>query len=197
MNKRKACTSKEETSPLTNDVSSVDEPEEYPGPSGHTTMLQDSTDQESLENCCVDDPVQDDDEVELGDIAFEPALSSCCTTSVDDSEKCADDEAFEYEESDDEIDIDTTDPTENPEEHERRTKSEVCPSCHKSLTGKGAVSYFVVVPVLYQLQNLFKASALNLKGCFNGSVLYSQKTSSPLPSLELHVAKSLFWRFSF
>ena len=37
-----------------------------------------------------------------------------------------------------------------------RTKLEVCPNCHGSLTGKEEIMYFVVVPVLYQLQNLFQ-----------------------------------------
>lgn len=42
-----------------------------------------------------------------------------------------------------------------------RSKPDLCPGCHSSLTGKDAVSYFVVVPVVYQLQNLFSGMHTN------------------------------------
>ena len=89
-------------------MNSVNEPVEYPGPFGHTTVLPDSTDEEGWENC-VDEPVQDtytENEVQIDDCLFEPALSSSSLSAIDgsDSEKFADDEEFEYGESDDEID---------------------------------------------------------------------------------------------
>lgn len=90
------------------DVNSVDEPVEYPASFGHTNVLPDNTDEDGRENC-VDEPVQVTDtenEVQIDDCLFDPALSSPSLTAVDggDSEKFADDEDFEYGESDDEID---------------------------------------------------------------------------------------------
>ena len=89
------------------DVNSVNEPVEYPGPFGHASVLPDSTDEEGWENC-VDKPVQvtyTENEVQVDDCLFEPALSSSSLSAADDdSEKFADDEEFEYVESDDEMD---------------------------------------------------------------------------------------------
>lgn len=90
------------------DVNSVNEPVEYPGPFGHTTVLSDITDEDSWESC-VDEPDQvtyNENEVQIEDCLFEPALSSSSLSAVDggDGEKFADDEEFEYGESDDEVD---------------------------------------------------------------------------------------------
>ena len=91
------------------DVNSVNNPVEYeyPGSFGHTTVLPDNTDEDGEENC-VDKPLQvtyTENEVQLDDCLFDPALSSPSLTAIDggDSEKFAADEDFEYGESDDEI----------------------------------------------------------------------------------------------
>lgn len=103
------------SSPVVNADNSANEPVEYnPIPS---TLSQESTNEEGWENSCVGEPVEDtsDDEAQAPcDCSFdhEPALFSSLlsgdtpTTTpandVDDSGKYADDEEFEYEDSEDE-----------------------------------------------------------------------------------------------
>ena len=95
----------------TNDVynDSVEEPVEYPV--GHSIVPQDNTDQESVNNYCINNRGQDiDDEihVQLDDFESSALINSCLLSGpvgyIDESEKFADDEEFECKESDDEKD---------------------------------------------------------------------------------------------